>query len=246
MENLETKKKLLEYMSGFITDNKKKKIKENISNRTKYLTVVLEDIYQPHNASAVLRSCDCFGIQDIHIIENKNEYTLNPDIALGSSQWVNIFRHKGKKNNTEDCIIDLKGRGYKIVATMPNCDVRSTMYDLRFMLLEELMLNKKVALLFGTELEGLSDIAIKNADECVRIKMYGFTESLNISVSAALCIHYLSSKLRSSGIDWKLSEEEIIETELYWLKNIVKRADILEKEFYKKLGVESREQADLC
>jgi tRNA (guanosine-2'-O-)-methyltransferase len=223
--NIEEKRKLLEYLSGFITDNKKRKIEEIIALRTKYLCVVLEDIYQPHNASAVLRSCDCFGIQDLHIIENRNKYTVNPDIALGSSKWVNIIKHNGKEHNTEDCLNDLKRRGYKIVATMP---------DEHFVTLEELKLDKKVALMFGTEQEGLSDIAIKNADEFVRIKMYGFTESFNISVSAALCLHYLSSKLRSSEIDWKLTEEDRIETQLYWVKNIVKSADLLEKDFLQK------------
>jgi len=228
--NIEEKKQLMEYLSEFITDHKKQKIAEIIALRTKYLTVVIEDIYQPHNASAVLRSCDCFGIQDVHIIENKNKYTVNPDIALGSSKWVNIIKHKGKENNTEDCLNDLKSKGYKIVATMP---------DEQFGTLEDLKLDKKVALIFGTEQDGLSDIAIKNADECVRIKMYSFTESFNISVSAALCLHYLSSKLRNSEIDWSLSEEDRIDTELYWVKNIVKSADLLEKEFMKKIKIKS-------
>ncbi len=220
----------MEYLSEFITDHKKQKIAEIIALRTKYLTVVIEDIYQPHNASAVLRSCDCFGIQDVHIIENKNKYTVNPDIALGSSKWVNIIKHKGKENNTEDCLNDLKSKGYKIVATMP---------DDHFGTLEDMKLDKKVALIFGTEQDGLSDIAIKNADECIRIKMYGFTESFNISVSAALCLHYLSSKLRNSEIDWSLSEEDRVDTGLYWVKNIVKSADLLEKEFMKKLNIKS-------
>ena len=224
MSDLSVKKKLLEYLSEFITENRKKRIEEVIANRTKYLTIVLEDIFQPHNASAVLRSCDCFGIQDVHIIENKNKYTVNPDVALGSSKWLSINKYNGKESNTVQCLQSLKEKGYKIVATLP---------DPHFPSLEELKLDKKIALVFGTELEGLSEEAVNNADECVRIKMYGFTESFNISVSAALCLHYLSSKLRASDIDWKLSDEEKVITELEWVKNVVKSSDLLEKEFYK-------------
>ena len=222
----ETRKQLLDYLLGFITDHKKQKIEDIIVNRTKYLTVVLEDIYQPHNASAVLRSCDCFGIQDIHIIENVNKYNVNPDVALGSSKWVTINKYSKKENNTADCIQSLKVRGYKIVATLP---------DEKYPTLEELKFDKKVALIFGTEAEGLTEGAIQSADEYVRIKMYGFTESFNISVSVALCLHYLSTKLRESNIDWRMSEEEKLETSITWVKNIVKRSDLLEKEFYKNI-----------
>jgi tRNA (guanosine-2'-O-)-methyltransferase len=186
--------------------------------------VVLEDIYQPHNASAVLRSCDCFGIQDIHIIENKNKYNINPDIALGSSKWVNIIKYNQKENNTEECLKSLKKKGYRILATMPDENYRS---------IEDYKPDRKTALIFGTEMDGLSDAAINLADECVRIKMYGFTESLNISVSAAICIHYLSAALRNSAVDWRLTDGEMIETKLSWVRNIVKSPDLLEKEFFK-------------
>ncbi len=226
MMDLDTRKKLLEFLSQFITDNKKQKIEEAIAHRTKHLTVVIEDIYQSHNASAVLRSCDVFGIQDVHIIENKNKYSVNPDIALGSSKWVNIIKYKEKENNTVKCFQLLRKQGYKVVITMP---------DLEYKPLEELNLDQKTALVFGSELEGLTQEAIDNADECVRIKMYGFTESLNISVSAAICMHYLSSKLRNSDINWRLTEEEVIDIKLNWVKNIVKSSDLLEIEFLKKL-----------
>ena len=91
---------LFEYLTGFLTEHRKSLFSQIIENRTRYLTVVLEDIYQPQNASAVLRTCDCFGIQDVHIIENKNEYRISPDVALGSSQWLNINRHNKKDLNT--------------------------------------------------------------------------------------------------------------------------------------------------
>jgi len=223
----EIKNKLLEYLETFISDNKSSLFDEIIKSRTRFITVILEDIYQSHNASAVLRTCDCFGIQDVHVIENRNTYEINPDVALGSSKWLNLKKHNEDDNNTLRCYDELRKQGYRIVATTPNND--DTMLD-------KLDLSQKLALVFGTELEGLSDIAIDNADEYVKIPMYGFTESFNISVSAAICLHYLSEKLRSSDTDWRLNEEEIINTRLEWVKSVLKRPDMYEKEFRKNNG----------
>jgi tRNA (guanosine-2'-O-)-methyltransferase len=98
------KKSYLEYLLQFVTQNKRNRFEEIIRNRTRHLTVALEDIYQSHNASAVLRTCDCFGIQDVHIIENKYKYTLNPDIALGASQWLCLEKYNQREDNTADCL----------------------------------------------------------------------------------------------------------------------------------------------
>lgn len=224
--DLKIKQQLFNYLAKYITDNKKRKFEEYIAHRTKYLTVVLEDIFQPHNASAVLRTCDCFGIQDIHIIENRNKYTLNPDVALGASKWINLIKYNKEENNTGYCIEQLRKSGYRIIATTPYKD--STM-------LEDLSLTGKMALLFGTELEGLSNLAIELADEYVKIPMYGFTESLNISVSAAIALFHLSEKLRRSNVKWQLTEEEIIDTKLKWARSVVKKAGLLEMDFLNKL-----------
>jgi len=215
-------KELLNYLYGFITEQRKEKFDEVIRNRTRYITIVLEDIFQPHNASAVLRTCDCFGIQDIHIVENKNKYTVNPDVALGSSKWLNLIKYNSKTYNSIDCISTLKKQGYRIVATTPHKDEY---------MVGELPLNKKIALLFGTEMKGLTDEAIAISDAFVKIPMYGFTESFNISVSAALLLHSLSERLRKSNISWQLSEKEIIEIKLNWVKNTIKSADSLERKF---------------
>lgn len=216
-------KALMEYLMAFVSENKQNKFNEIVRNRTRYLTVVLEDIYQPHNASAVLRSCDCFGIQDVHIIENQNKYEVNPDVALGSSKWLNLIRYNQQENNTPEAIKSLKSKGYRIVATTPHKD------DVE---LQELNLEKgPVALLFGTELCGLTDDGLALADEYMKIPMYGFTESFNISVSAALCLFYLTEKLRSSAIYWQLSEAEQIEVKLTWAKQAVKKSELLEKKF---------------
>ena len=220
------KEQLIEYLSRYITDNKREKIDEVLNNRTRFLTVIVEDIYQPQNASAVVRTCDCFGIQDLHIIENRNRYHLNPDVTLGSSKWVDLIKHNQPgANNTQLCINKLQASGYKIYATTPHKN------DVN---LEELPLDRKTALIFGNEKEGLSKDALEMADGYVKIPMIGFTESLNISVSAAISIHHLIHKLRQSGMDWKLSEEEKEEIKLRWIKNILKRGNLLEREFFNR------------
>ncbi len=221
--NLKTKSALLQYLSTFVSEHKRTKFEEIIRNRTKYITVALEDIYQPHNASAVLRSCDCFGIQDVHIIENQNTYEVNPDVALGSSKWLSLIKYNEKKNNTPAAIKNLKSEGYRIVATTPHKD------DVN---LQELDLEKgPVALVFGTEMRGLTDDGLALADEYMKIPMYGFTESFNISVSVALCLFYLTEKLRNSEIPWQLSESEQIEVKLNWARQVVKKSELLEKKF---------------
>jgi len=197
-----------------------------IADRTKYLTLVLENIYQPHNASAVLRTCDCFGIQEVHIIENENQYNVNPDVALGSSKWLDLKRYNEEENNTLACISTLKKEGYRIVATTPHTnDVDLHDFDLS---------KGKTALMFGSEQPGLSKLALDNADEFLKIPMFGFTESFNISVSASIILHYLRLRLNQSGIDWKLTKSESDEILLDWLKQSIKRSDIIEKEFLKK------------
>lgn len=215
-------KALVNYLSGFVTANRLKRFDEVLQHRTRHLTVVLEDIYQPHNAAAVLRSCDCFGIQDVHVIENDNKFEANPDVALGSFKWLSIYKHNQKESNTTDCIASLKRSGYKIVVTSPHKNDCS---------IEELDITKKTALFFGTEMRGATPVAFEQADAFVKIPMVGFTESLNISVSAAVSLFTLSSRLKKSNIDWKLTEEEEIEIRLQWLRNTIQKPELLEKEF---------------
>ncbi len=205
---------LIEYLSQFVTENKNNLFQKNIKWRTHYLTVVLEDIYQPHNASAVLRTCDCFGIQDVHIIENQNEYTVNPDVALGSNQWLTLNKYNSEDNNTVSSINKLKKEGYRIIATTPHInDTNLNDFDLS---------KGKAAFCFGTEQRGLSESLLDMADEFVKIPMYGFTESFNISVSAAIILSNLTSKLHNSEIKWQLSEKEKNDTLISWYRNTIK------------------------
>ncbi len=216
------KKSYLEFLLQFVTPHKQDRFDDVIQSRTRHLTIVLEDIYQSHNASAVLRSCDCFGIQDVHIIENKNLYTINPDVELGSSKWLTLMKYHGAEDNTASCLGALRDRGYRIVATSPHQNDY---------VLNELPLEQKTALLFGTELRGLSPKALEMADCSVRIPMAGFTESLNISVSAAICLYELTQRLRRSAIEWQLSKSEKIDILIQWAERVVKHPSFFEKEF---------------
>jgi len=215
-------KELVEYLSGFVTENRKKRFDDVLIHRTRHLTVVLEDIYQPHNAAAVLRSCDCFGIQDVHVIENQNKFEANPDVELGSAKWITMHKYNSQKENTADCITSLKQNGYKIVVTSPHKNDCS---------IEELDINSKTALFFGTEMRGATPVAFEQADAFVKIPMVGFTESLNISVSAAVTLYALTTRMKSSGVNWRLSEEEIVGIRLQWLRNTIPKVEILEKGF---------------
>lgn len=218
--------KLIEHLCEHITANRNAIFNKVIEDRTRYVTVVLEDIYQPHNASAVLRSCDCFGIQDVHIIENRNKYTVSQDVALGSSKWLSMYNYNQKENNTREAILKLKNQGYRIIATTPHTnDIELYDFDIS---------KGKAAVIFGTELTGVSDIVKDEADEFVRIPMYGFTESFNVSVSAALVLQHLAHQIRTTEANWRLSPDEKNEIKLNWLRATVKSAPLIEREFYKR------------
>jgi tRNA (guanosine-2'-O-)-methyltransferase len=221
------KLKVIEYLSEFVTDSRKSRIDSVLASRTRYVTVVLEDICNTHNASAVVRSCECFGVQDIHIIENENEYSINPCVTQGSAEWIDVARYnKVGARNSEACLDKLKVRGYCLVATT---------LEGHDCILEELPIDRPLAIMFGNEENGLSDHALKMADHRMIIPMYGFTQSLNISVSAALTLHHLIPKVHNSDIDWHLSDSEILDLKYRWIKRIVRRGALLEKRFLDSL-----------
>ena len=222
----ENKKALLEYLYGFMSENKKELFEKIIPERTRHVTVALEDIYQPQNASAVLRTCDVFGIQDVHIIENENEYNINPRVVHGASKWIDLQKYSEKENNTLACIKKLKKNGYKVYGTTPHTND---------CLIQDIPLDDKIALMFGTEMTGLSDIAMDNVDGFVKIPMYGFTESLNISVSASICLYELKKRLKTSNINWELTEAEQIEQLICWSKKVIKDGTRIEKQYLEKL-----------
>jgi tRNA (guanosine-2'-O-)-methyltransferase len=215
--------KLITYLSDFITPRRKQLMNEVLEKRTRYITVALEDIYQPHNASAVLRTCECLGIQDVHVIENKNRYQVNPDVVLGATKWITLKRYNSDGNNTPAAVDHLRAKGYRIIATsLSDKAVRLDEFDLE---------NGRIAVFFGTELTGLTDEMLDMADGLLKIPVYGFTESYNISVSVAIILSHLVHLLRKSDISWQLTHSEKEEIMLQWLRKSVRRADLLEKKF---------------
>ncbi len=203
---------LINHLQTYLTDRRNNLFQKVLSERTRHFTVVTEDVYQLHNTSAVMRTCDVFGIQDLHVVEEKLSKRIDKEIAMGAQKWVDFKRY----NSINDCIKNLKSSGYQIIATTPHDN--STM-------LHEFDVSKKSAFFFGRETEGLSDIVMDSADGFLKIPMYGFTESLNISVSAAIILQSVVSKMKQTNVNWQLSEEEKIELEMQWLKKTIKASE---------------------
>ena len=219
---LDINTKLLTYLEGFVTDKRKNLFRNILQDRTRHFTVVLEDIYQQHNASAVIRSCDIFGIQDVHVIENKYKSKVSRHIAKGSQKWLSFHNYKEDKNNTIDCLENIKSKGYQIIATTPHNDS---------CVLHDFDITKKSAFVFGVEKAGVSDDVMKNADGFLKIPMVGFTESLNISVAAAIVLENLSHKLRNSTLDWALTVEEQQILYASWIEKTIKNVDEIKERF---------------
>jgi tRNA (guanosine-2'-O-)-methyltransferase len=214
----------LHFLENILTDNRKERFLNVLNNRTNHFTVVVEDIFQMHNTSAVMRSCEVFGIQELNVIEQRYGKSIDKEIAMGAQKWVDINTFDGISN----CIETLKNKGYQIIATTPHendC------------LMDDFDISKPSALFFGTERDGLSEEILQKADGFLKIPMVGFTESLNISVSAAIIIQNLMNRLRHSDIDWKLSEEEILIKRLAWAKNSIKDIKRIEERYYKDFSI---------
>ena len=206
--------KLLDYLETFLTDRRRERFQKVLKKRTKHFTVATEDVYQLHNTSAVMRSCDVFGIQELNIVEEVNSKSIDNEIAMGAQKWVDLNRY----HSTTDCIKDLKAKGYQIVATTPHIeDCELIDFDI----------TKKSCFFFGRETEGLSQQVIDQANCFLKIPMVGFTESLNISVSAAIILQHVTAQLRKSKINWQLTEDEIIEKRFDWIKKTIKDYDAI-------------------
>lgn len=218
---------LINYFSQYVTDRRRETLERVLAQRTRYVTLVLEDIFRAQNSSAAVRTCECLGLQDIHIIEKQSSYEVNKDVLKGANKWITLIKHKEKNsNNTEHCFAQLKSAGYKILVTDPAIDGIP---------IDQVSVEKKIALVMGNELEGISDYALHHADQQVFIPMAGFTESMNISVSAGICLNTLVSKVRNAHVNWMLTEEERQTIRLQWLKKMVRKSDLLEREFLKSI-----------
>ncbi|MBL7856580.1 MAG: RNA methyltransferase [Cyclobacteriaceae bacterium] len=219
---------VLQHLEQFVSDHKKEFVARVLEQRTRQVTVVLEDIYQSQNASAVIRTCECMGLQDVHIVENTAKYHFNIRVLKGANKWIDLIRYREKhENNTETCFSRLRKNGYKILVADPAPDGIS-IHDVDCS-------SEKLALVFGNELRGVSAYALEKGDQKVRVPMYGFTESLNISVSVAISLNSLMLKLRQQGAFRGLSQEEQEVIKLNWYRKIVKRSEILEREYLRTI-----------
>ncbi len=213
----------INYMSQFVTPERMAQLERVAAARTRYLTLLLENVYQPHNASAIIRSCECLGVQDIHIVEQHYRYRANRDIALGSSKWLNLHRYgRAQTNPFAQAVKQLRRRNYRLAAMTLRDDALSV---------EQIPLDKPVALIFGTELHGLSDEAHQEADFLVTLPIQGFTQSFNISVAAALTLQPLLKRIKDEAVDWKLSPDELAQLKLDWLLKSVREGPNIFSQF---------------
>tara|TARA_R110000850_G_scaffold150497_1_gene273144 strand:- start:38554 stop:39213 length:660 start_codon:yes stop_codon:yes gene_type:complete len=209
---------LLTYLESYLTERRKELFREVLAQRTRHFTVVTEDVYQLHNTSAVMRTCDIFGIQDLHVVEEIAGKRIDKEIAMGAQKWVDLHRY----NHIDSCISKLKDKGYRIIATTPHKDSQ---------FINDFDVTQKAAFFFGKESTGLSDKVFKQADGFLKIPMYGFTESLNISVSAAIILQDVVAKLRKTDVQWQLTEEEQLEKRLDWSMKTIKSIDAILKRY---------------
>jgi tRNA (guanosine-2'-O-)-methyltransferase len=214
---------LLQYLQSFLTENRKAVFEKVLAQRTRHFAVLLEDIYQKHNTSAVVRSCDVFGIQDLYIIENKYNSYVSNQVAKGAQKWIGFHEFNSEAYNTKNCIDALRGKGYQLIATTPHNES---------CMLQDFDITKKSALVFGVEKEGVSDTVLQEADGYLKIPMVGFTESLNISVAVAIILHELTVRLRSSKVPWQLSAKEKNEIRLDWCKKSIQNVNKIIERFH--------------
>ncbi len=214
-----------EALLPFLSDERVARFERVLDQRTRHLTVVMENVFQSRNASAVMRSCDGFGLQDVHLIEDVNPWVPNRGVSKGTNAWLTLHRYRSAADPTAACIDRLRRTGYQIAVTSPHVDG----YDVT-----DLPIDRPVAVVMGTEWEVVSDRMLAEADLHVAIPMHGFAESLNISVAAAVVIHELNRRLRKLPRErWALSEEEKRELRAQWAMASVRNAPGI----LKRLGV---------
>lgn len=221
LKELYANKEYLTYLEGFITENRKLGFERVLENRTNHFCIAVEDVFQLHNTSAVMRSCEVFGIQNLHVIEERFGKDIDKEIAMGAEKWVDIHRYQSNLS----CVNTLREKEYQIVATTPHAEAS---------FLENFDITKPSAIFFGTEKLGLSNEIMKEADAFIKIPMVGFTESLNISVSAAIIIQDITNRLRNSSIDWKLSEVQLLEKKIDWARKSIKDIDFITERFFQQ------------
>ena len=208
------------YLATFMTEERFSLFERTLAQRTNYMTILAENTFHPHNAAALMRHCEAFGVQRMHTIETRCTFGPSQNISRGSDRWLNLVRH----NSTEEALTALKAEGYRLVATTPHREsCTPETFDVT---------KGKFALIFGTEHAGISEEAMAAADEYLRIPMCGMVESLNVSASAAILIYQLTGRIRAQVAGWPLSEREQTELLYDWTRLSVKDAErILQRRF---------------
>ncbi|PCJ52601.1 MAG: RNA methyltransferase [Planctomycetota bacterium] len=192
-----------------ISEERAKTFRKILKKRNNQLTIVVENCHDPHNATAIIRSCDAFGVDTVHIITDKHSFKINNRVSKGTHNYVNIEIHK----NINDTYKALKAQDYTILASdlgagkILNTQEVYEMYE-----------KKKVALVFGEESLGLTKEASENADGLFLIPMVGVTQSLNVSVAVAVTTYAIREKELCHNENGNLTLEEQTERYAHWVK----------------------------
>ena len=214
---MKTNQEIYDYLQQFLTNERLSKIEHFSKESSDFVLPVMEDVYQFRNAAAIVRSVEACGFHHVVALEEENVFNPNLKVTKGAETWVQVE----KMPNNLDSLKEIKSRGYRILAVSPEKNA---------IMLPDYEVKEPIALVFGTELEGVSDEILDFADETLAIPMFGFTKSFNVSVAAAICMYELKQKLMKSGIEYQLSDEKLLELKIRWAKNSIKSSEqILER-----------------
>ena len=213
--SLDELRERIEYLSSFLLESRIETLNRALDMRTEYLTVMTENMFHAQNASAIVRHCEAFGVQNIHTVEDLCPFLPTLNIALGTDKWIDVKRHA----TTADAVKALRSEGYRIIATTPHhqsCTPET--FDVT---------KGKFVLVFGTEKTGVSEEIMAEADEFLQIPMCGMVDSLNVSASAAILIYMLSQRMRLECNDWQLAEEVRTRILYDWYRYAVRDSEAL-------------------
>ena len=183
---------ILAALEPLLTDERRQRITSVISARSLAVAPVLDGLIDPHNVSAVLRSADAFGIQEVHVISRGENCLASPRVAQGSERWVDVVEHR----SAADCVDALRRRGHRVYVAAMNGDLRP----------EALADEPKPAIVFGNERDGVSQELYDLADGTYTIPMQGFVQSLNVSVAAAITL-FAAMRGRPGDLDTEQREQ---------------------------------------
>ncbi len=231
MPSRPTPREIKQLLGPLLSAERRKRIAQVLKKRTRYVTLVLDDLYHQHNMSAVVRSCEAFGFQDLHVIEVDNKFLPSHGVAMGAQQWITIFRH----GSASGCIAALKQMGYKVFAADPPEKALVTKEKTAITIHELDLKAGPVAIVLGKELDGLDNTIRSLCHGVVYIPMEGFTESLNVSVTAALFLYHLRQQLKNLKEKiWGLPSEYKDEIEALWYLRSVKKGEKILKELLER------------